>query len=206
LQNLDGTFAQPVVYEVVTPGSSQLPGQVVIADLNADGHVDLAIGNDTSLAILLGDGTGSFGAATQYYSHTSAGWGLVVADLNGDGIPDVAITDGAGGQVAILFGNGDGSFGAPTNYIADYGPSIIVVGDLNDDGKPDLATVNQIAGDITVLINQGAGLFTAYNPPVPADTEDPDSLGLVDLYGNGNLDILVLDEGGGLKVFENTCN
>jgi len=90
-------------------GTSATTGSVVVADLNADGRLDLAVTNrDISLAsrisVLLGTGTGSFGTAIFVW----IGGGqnpnfLAIGDLNGDAKPDlVASDDGNVGSVSIV--------------------------------------------------------------------------------------------------------
>ena len=69
---------------------------VAAGDFNADGKVDLAVTNenDNSVAILLGDGDGTFTAAPSV--HTPAGFSplsVTAADFDGDGVDDLAVTD-----------------------------------------------------------------------------------------------------------------
>src|SRR5436190_19424952 len=64
---------------------------------------------------------------------------LVTADFNGDGKPDIAVSDQDG--VSVLLGKGGGTFQSAVNYRsggrADY-PDSLAVGDFNGDAKPDL--------------------------------------------------------------------
>src|SRR5690349_6394426 len=64
---------------------------------------------------------------------------LVVSDFNGDGQPDLAITDETSGTVSILLGVGDGFFLDPVTYAVGIGPRCVAVGDFNRDGDLDLA-------------------------------------------------------------------
>ena len=70
---------------------------------------------------------------------------VVVADFNGDGIPDIATSNGFDpGEVNILLGNGDGTFGEAQTYdIAGANPVAIAAGDFNRDGKLDLVTADR---------------------------------------------------------------
>jgi hypothetical protein len=86
-----------------------------------------------------------------------------VADINGDGIPDLVTTG------SVLLGNGDGSFQDTVNYAAGGGARSVAVGDFNRDGKLDLAVT--VAGGVNVLLGNGDGSFqaaltfsTGYNP------------------------------------------
>src|SRR5207249_2462038 len=88
-------------------------------DFNGDGKQDLAVGNQTSnnVSILLGDGAGSFSAATNF--STGAGTqpaSVAVGDFNGDGKQDLAVANFFPNTVSILLGNGAGSFSAATSF------------------------------------------------------------------------------------------
>jgi hypothetical protein len=90
--------------------------------------------------------------------------GLAVGDFNGDGKPDIAVTDNGNKAVVVYLNNGTGSFSAPistTIQMTALGPGSIVAGDFNEDGKQDLI-VGTIAGpqaDI-FLAGNGDGTFT----------------------------------------------
>jgi hypothetical protein len=112
LGNGDGTF---------TRGDNLSSGGIgpqcfSIARLNRDPYLDLAIVNSSSssgtgdVAILDGDGSGHFALAATYPVGV-APWASSVADLNGDGRPDIAVAQtGVPASVSILYGNGDGTF------------------------------------------------------------------------------------------------
>ena len=93
---------------------------------------------------------------------------IAVADLNGDGIQDVAIASDYG--ASILLGNGDGTFTAKSSMAAGNWPNSIAVGDFNGDGIPDLAIANGPIDNIfdctvTILLGNGDGTFTAAASP-----------------------------------------
>jgi len=93
--------------------------------------------------------------------------GVVVADFNGDGKPDLAVANSGSNNVSILLGNGDGTFQAAVNFDAGLSPNSIAVGDFNGDGKLDLAVFrpgdssNNIAGIVGILLGNGDGTFQA---------------------------------------------
>jgi hypothetical protein len=98
------------------------PTSVAIGDLNADGSPDLALANYAArtVAVLLGNGDGTFGAQSEYPIGSSS---LCVAmgDLNGDDRPDLTVANYFSNTVSVLLGNGDGTFGAKSDYgTADY--------------------------------------------------------------------------------------
>src|SRR5579871_482785 len=69
---------------------------------------------------------------------------LAVADFNGDGLPDIAVSDRDRGMVDVLLGRGDGTFAAAQSYVAGANPTGVAVGDFTGDGMPDIAVTNAI--------------------------------------------------------------
>jgi len=104
------------------------------------------------MAVSLGNGDGTFTAAMG--SPIPLGQSLstvVVADFNGDGKLDVAVTDLSANDVYILLGNGDGTFGNPSTIPVGKGPDAIVEADFNNDGKLDLALADSVDNTVTLL-------------------------------------------------------
>ena len=93
------------------------PLSVAVGDLNDDGKLDLAVANGGSntVSVLLGTGTGSFGAATNFGVGTGPEF-VAVGDFNGDGTLDLAVANAISDNVSILLGTGTGTFGAARNF------------------------------------------------------------------------------------------
>ena len=94
--------------------------------------------------MLLGNGDGTFQAAVSYDSGGQYAYAIAVADVNGDGKPDLLVANWSSSSVGVLLGNGDGSFQAAVTY--DSGgqrTASIAVADVNGDGKLDLIVGNQ---------------------------------------------------------------
>lgn len=165
------------------------------ADFNRDGIVDVATGSGASVAILLGNGNGSFKAMTTYDNAGSA-TGIDAGDFNNDGYADVVRTNQSNGQVGILLGNGDGSLKAVVNYNTTLPNSRWVnAADLNQDGSLDLIVENLAGGTtINVLLGNGDGSFGS---PIVLTTgtsalENP---AVGDINGDGFYDLAVSDYG-----------
>src|SRR5262245_48304264 len=119
--------------------------------------------------------------------HSSA-----VADFNGDGKRDVAVTDAALSRVAVMLGDGTGGLGAPATFATGLEPNGVRVADFNRDGKPDLVTANYGNGwmknTVSVLLGRGDGTF---DPKVDYEPGGLAGRGVAvgDLNGDGNVDI-----------------
>jgi hypothetical protein len=96
--------------------------------------VDLAWATRGAVGVLWGNGDGTFAAASQYFATDANSLSVNVADLNGDGKPDL-VTENSPDSASVLLGNGDGTFQAARNYAGGSA----VVGDFNGDGSLDLA-------------------------------------------------------------------
>jgi hypothetical protein len=223
LGNGDGTFTQSAGSPITFPNSD--PVFVAVGDFNGDGKADLVLASsDTySLIILLGNGDGTFTSAAS--SPLTVGQSgdafefVTVGDLNGDGVPDLAVlssvTNSSGdsqpGTVTILLGNGNGTFTQAANspVTVGYAPQAAVVGDFSGDGKLDLAITNvcgsdaadnipsctdsTTAGTMTILMGNGNGTFTqATNSPVSLG-HDPQSIAVGDFNRDGKADLAVVN-------------
>jgi FG-GAP-like repeat/FG-GAP repeat len=207
INNGDGTFKSPANYSV--SGNVQA---LAAADLNADGKLDLVVptgGSSAAVSVLLGNGDGTLGNPIVYTSNLLSIYStsIAVADFNGDGKLDVALTNSEGSTdaVAIILGNGDGTLQSPPLlYSAGVLPAAVVSLDANGDGKPDLAIAGGEAVtsyfSLTTLINRGDGTFP--NPGNFPVLQFPYSAVTGDFNGDGNVDIATtsLTQTGGVSV------
>jgi hypothetical protein len=116
------------------------------------------------------------------YATARAPFFVAIADLNGDGRPDLAV----GAKTAsVLLNRGNGTFAARRDYAGTVG----AIGDLNGDGKPDLAAARAPA-TVSVLVNRGDGSFEPKRDYPTGSAGPPSSLAVGDLNGDGRLDVV----------------
>jgi hypothetical protein len=194
LGNGDGTFQAARNF-----AAGADPDAVAVGDFNGDGLPDLAVadsggssGYGQGVSVLLGNGDGSFQAA-RTFAAGSLPISVAVADVNGDGLPDLVVANERSNNVSVLLGNGDGSFQAAQSFAAGTDPTSVAVGDFNGDGHPDLAVANVLSNTVSVLLGNGDGSFQAAQS-FAAGT-DPESVAVGDFSGDGIPDLAVADFG-----------
>jgi flagellin-like hook-associated protein FlgL len=154
LGNGDGTFQS-------TATIAGMSGQYfAVADFNNDGKVDIAQTNGgTGLYVTLGNGNGTFAPLNNYIVGTNT-VGATAADINGDGIIDLAIGEYNNSQPAqILLGNGNGTFRSTDSVAMGVSPGALTFGDFNGDGKVDIAGADGIGGGVYASFGSGNGIF-----------------------------------------------
>ena len=157
--------------------------KILLADFNRDGNTDIALGCSDrvsnhagvngGLVIILGNGDGSFRAPVFYSTGDVSS--IALGDFNGDGLLDIALTDGAQQNVIFFTGNGDGTFTKEATTITTATPAHgVVVADFNGDGNDDVAyaintsVVGSNLSDLYLALGNGDGTFQV--PSTPAAT------------------------------------
>ncbi len=203
----DGTFYLNATYT----GPSDIGIGVAAADLNEDGKLDLVLPQGAeylttaggSVAVQLGSGNGTFQSPV-FYGTGVVPLVAVLADFNGDGKLDVAVTDSVcgpictpgppnPGAVSILLGLEDGTFVSATDYSLPASPNLsngsMLSADFANNGNLDIAVAGSSQSAIGLLLGSGSGTFQ------PAKTNFPTGPGTAtiaagDLRNNGNLDLV----------------
>jgi len=205
-------FAKPVAYDSDGLGADS----VAIGDLNGDGIQDLVVANGQQngngdfgeVAVLLGNGDGTFQSAVTYSTGAYGATSVAVGDVNGDGIPDLVVGNdcldlqgeicaGSVGAVSVLLGNGDGTFQPAATYAIEYGgASSVALADLRGTGILDLVVTDLIQdgqnyeSSAGVLLGNGDGTF---QPAVNYNSggDGSSSVAVGDFNGDGIPDIVV---------------
>ncbi len=187
---------------------ARAPLSIVVGDFNLDGKPDLATASIFSddVTVLLGNGTGGFGAGSTFAVGADP-ISIAVVDANLDGKPDLTIANATSNDATVLLGNGTGGFapapGSP--FAVGNDPLSIAVGDFNLDGKPDLTTADQNSDTVTVLLGDGAGGFGAASPF--AVGASPESVAVGDFNLDGRPDLATANVvSSNVTVLLNTCD
>ncbi|MDP2342491.1 MAG: FG-GAP-like repeat-containing protein [Deltaproteobacteria bacterium] len=207
-----------IIVNTTTPGSlspafgsrddfatQSFPGSLAIADVNGDGKPDVSCANNSPNGLAIHINATARSTAAPAYDNVDlalgdAPFGVVVADFNGDGRPDLAAVNELSDSLSVVF-----NIGAPgalanlenvTGIPVGDGPVAVAAGDLNNDGRPDLAIANRLSGTITVLLNQTApgAVDSTFGVDPFVTGNAPRAIVIADVNADGFADLLTADE------------
>lgn len=159
------TFQPPLV-------SSTRPFGFTLADMNRDGELDVAmiVPQDSFgtvyIGVALGNGDGTFGPVARYAGSSVLESGFRISnsiraeDINGDGYPDVVVSNSASNDLSVFLNNGDGTLGVHQRYGAGHSAAASFVGDFTGDDVADVATMIRLPPggfDSAVVLLRGLG-------------------------------------------------
>jgi hypothetical protein len=197
--NGDGTFGAPSTLD-----ARYGVRHVLVADFDRDARPDvLVIGEDGLLlyrvnTVAGGDDVapGSVQMAKPRVLLASPDISAIsVADVDGNGHPDIAITDAGRGTVSLLMGGANGQIESGESYVTGRGPEQILLGDFTGDGRIDALVLNHVSDSVVLLPGTGSGFRSS--SALLADARDLSALAVGDFDGDGHLDIAALSEEGG---------
>ncbi len=228
--NGDGTFTdvtQQAGIAVYPPGKGL---GVVTFDYDSDGDTDLYVANDTTPNFLYRNDGGTFteigvaaGVATSASGKSQSGMGVDAGDINGDGAPDLIVTNFSLETNALYRNGGSGLFAEATAEVGLFGPSTMPMGwgthffDFDNDGDLDLFVANgHLFPNVAVFsptesYAQPDQLFRNDGGTFEDITGEASFTGptvgrgsaVGDLDGDGDLDLVVMILGGRPQIYRN---
>jgi len=164
-QHEDIDFASHAEYSVNVG-----PSNIVAADLNGDGHLDLACACNgdfmttaQNVSVLINRGNGTFEPHREYPTDLGP-LDIAVGDLNGDGDLDLVTANAVllgDNTLSVLLNKGDGTFATHVEYESDTVPEAVALADIDNDGDNDIICANNMGFSLSVLLNNGDGTFAA---------------------------------------------
>jgi hypothetical protein len=216
--NCDGTFAG----FGVTYALGDIGGAIQLVDVNGDGVLDIVTSSvllsgvggpglgsvaGNEVCVLLGDGTGHFGPGRTYRGDISM-YSLAVADLNGDGFPDLVTANQGSNTATVFLNDGKGGFGNPqgeafgnSEGVTNSPDSPFIFADVDGNGTVDMVVLDTppypgSPMQITTFLNDGTGKFSApiQSPAWTAGQSGttPASFVLADFRNTGHPDVLIV--------------
>ncbi len=168
----------------------KIPGRLRVADMDNDGHVDLvALCREVdSVRLHFNDGHGKFVSEVTLPTRGNGPWDLTPADLNRDGLMDIAVVNTFTSDLVIFYNKGGRKF-EPVKIPSAAGPMGVIAADLNGDGWLDIATVMKGVPEVEVYLSDGKGGFL---PPVSYPVApSPYHITARDINGDGAVDLLM---------------
>jgi hypothetical protein len=167
---------------------------VTVGGITGNGTLGLNLVDDGSIRDLAGNPLTTANAPAEFAPQSTFAAGqtpgaIAVGDVNGDGQPDVAVTNYLDNTVSVLLGNGNGTFQARKTFATGTYPKALALGDVNGDGKADLAVADFDKATVSVLLGNGNGTFQARKAFASGDS--PYSVTLGDVNGDGKPDLVV---------------
>lgn len=201
---------------VANYGTGTYPSNIIVNDLNGDGKPDVvavnAVGNNISILKNMSS-PGTFAFTRADFTTGINPKGIAIGDLNGDGRPDIVISNfnsGNASTISVFRNTSSGgaiSFAPRQDYASGNGSLGIAIADMNADGKPDIIVTSGNSGFFSIFKN-----ITASPDTITLDTKQdytlllhPDNVTTADLDKDGLPDIITSNfSNSSISVFRNT--
>lgn len=166
------------------------PRSLVIADLDADGDLDIAVANEatSNVSILLNNGSGDFSVTSTLTVGLEPN-SIAAGDLNSDGLLDLATANSTSNTVSVLINTGGGSFAAETPVAVNGNPQTLFLADFDNDGFTDISVTTSGDSSVAILLNDGSGGFGA--PQSFAVGANPRAINGQDFNKDGRIDLVI---------------
>ena len=196
----DGSFR---LFSGDWPKAGNKPNDILPADFNHDGNLDLVVANrgGNDLSLLIGNGDLTFQTEVRIVLGDEAE-PIVSGDFNADGVPDLATPNFKSDTVSVFLGSRNGTF-EHREYRVGAGPRSLSIGDFNRDGRPDLAVANRFDNSVSILMGipprteNGETIVFSLRPEAVRAGQSPASVVPADFNRDGVLDLAVANQFGG---------
>jgi hypothetical protein len=165
-----------------------LPNSIALGRIDGDAFPDAVVASYSGVSVLTNNGAGGLGPAVLHPLH-NGGFGIELADLDGDGDLDVVCGGTYSQELDVLLGTGTGGFAAPFRVPLDQSPTSLAIADVDGDGALDLIAA---CGDVELCFGDGSGGFGPPQCYLPFAT----AANAADMNGDGRLDLVAV--GGGM--------
>jgi phosphodiesterase/alkaline phosphatase D-like protein len=201
------------------PGTA--PFFIAYADFDLDGKIDMVTSNPGSNTISVFKNTsttgslsaGSFQTKVDFSTGTLP-YGVAVGDIDGDGKPDIAVTNHGSNSVSVFRNTtvpgsiNTGSFAAKIDFSTGVWPHLLSIKDIDGDGKPDIAVANKNSLTVSILRNtstQGIINSEAFSPKIDFSTgTEPYGVEVADIDADGRQDVIITNtKSNSVSVYRN---
>jgi len=200
LQEEGGGFAQPLSLGDFSVTDN--PSSVALGDVDGDGRVDLVSANQVSdtLTVFLQEEGGGFAQPLSLgdSSLTGSPRSVALGDVDGDGRVDLVSANAGSDTLTVFLQEKGGGFAEPLSLgdssVTDN-PSSVALGDVDGDGRVDLVSANGFSDTLTVFLQvEGGGFAQPLSLGDSSLTNQPRSVALGDVDGDGRLDLVSVNE------------
>ncbi len=207
LQDTQGAFTSLVS----VPLPEKFTTDLEVADFDHDGKLDMAVTTSSEtepcggdgVRVAFGNGDGTFGSWAIFHIAGKSPADVAAGDLNGDLLPDLAISEFSGSNcpstpqgprgISVLLNNGDRTFAPAAQYNFGSQSDFVTIADLDGDTHPDIGATWRAGGasGVRILLNNGNGIFTLLSPPNNYNSAGASRVTFADVNGDSRPDMLV---------------